>query len=122
MTITTKRIYALPSSSDGYRVLVDRLWPRGLSRVIASMDLWLRDVSPSTELRKWFAHDSARWPAFAERYRHELEGHGELLDMLLDIERHQGTVTLLFAARDEVHNEAAVLAEVLRRRPRHSHA
>jgi uncharacterized protein YeaO (DUF488 family) len=122
MTIATKRIYALPSKSDGYRVLVDRLWPRGLSRAVAAIDLWLRDVAPSTELRKWYGHDVERWPEFASRYRHELEGHGELVDTLLDIERHQGTLTLLFAARDEVHNEAEVLADVLRGRAGHSHA
>jgi uncharacterized protein YeaO (DUF488 family) len=121
MTIATKRIYALPSKSDGYRVLVDRLWPRGLSRAIASIDLWLRDLAPSTELRKWYGHDVERWPEFGNRYRQELEGHGELLDTLLDIEHHHGTVTLLFAARDEVHNEAEVLADVLRDRPAHSH-
>ena len=120
MTFATKRIYALPLESDGYRVLVDRLWPRGLSRTIASIDLWLRDVAPSTELRKWYGHVVERWPEFADRYRQELEGHGALLDMLLDIERHHGTVTLLFAARDEAHNEAVVLADVLRR-PAHSH-
>ncbi len=116
MSIATKRIYAQPADGDGYRVLVDRLWPRGLSRVIAAIDLWLRDVAPSTELRKWYGHVVERWPEFIERYEHELEGRGEQLDSLLDLERHHGTVTLLFAARDEVHNEATVLAEVLRRR------
>jgi len=121
VTIATKRIYAHPSKSDGYRVLVDRLWPRGLSKAIASIDLWLRDVAPSTELRKWYGHDVERWQEFAERYRQELEGHGELLDTLQDIERHHGTVTLLFAARDEVHNEATVIADVLRRRRADSH-
>jgi uncharacterized protein YeaO (DUF488 family) len=122
VTIATKRIYALPSESDGYRVLVDRLWPRGVSRARASINLWLRDVAPSTELRKWYGHDVERWPAFAERYRDELAGRTELLDALGDIERRHGTVTLLFAARDELHNEAEVLAEVLRRRPTHSQA
>jgi uncharacterized protein YeaO (DUF488 family) len=120
VSIATKRIYALPSDSDGYRVLVDRLWPRGLSRAVAAIDLWLRDVAPSTELRKWYGHDVERWPGFADRYRQELDGHGESLDALLDIERRHGTVTLLFAARDEVHNEAEVLADVLRARPAHA--
>jgi uncharacterized protein YeaO (DUF488 family) len=122
MSIATKRIYALPSESDGYRVLVDRLWPRGLSKTVASIDLWLRDVAPSTELRKWYGHDVARWPEFAERYRQQLEGHAAFLDTLLDLERDHGAVTLLFAARDEVHNEAEVLADVLRGRSAHSHA
>ena len=116
MTIATKRIYAPPAESDGYRVLVDRLWPRGVSKAVASIDLWLRDIAPSTELRTWYGHDVERWPEFRERYRRELEGHGELLDRLLDIERQHGTLTLLFAARDEEHNEAEVLADVLRHR------
>ena len=122
MSIETKRIYAHPSTADGYRVLVDRLWPRGLSRAIADIDLWLRDIGPSTELRKWYGHDVERWPTFVERYRQELEGHGELLDLLLDLERQHETVTLLFGARDEVHNEAQLIATVLRGRPYHSHS
>jgi uncharacterized protein YeaO (DUF488 family) len=116
-----KRIYEHPATTDGYRVLVDRLWPRGLSKAIAAIDLWLRDIAPSTELRKWYAHDVARWPGFVDRYRDELEHHGELLDLLLDLERQHGAVTLLFGARDEVHNEAAVLADVLRLRLPHTH-
>jgi uncharacterized protein YeaO (DUF488 family) len=120
--IATKRIYAPPSESDGYRVLVDRLWPRGVSGARASINLWLRDVAPSTGLRKWYGHDLERWPAFAERYRQELADHTELLDALGDIERGYGRVTLLFAARDELHNEAEVLADVLRRRPAHFRA
>lgn len=122
MSIETKRIYAHPSTADGYRVLVDRLWPRGLSRAIADIDLWLRDIGPSTELRKWYGHDVERWPTFVERYRQELEGHGELLDLLLDLERQHETVTLLFGARDELHNEAQLIATVLRGRPYHSHS
>ncbi|HEX7347678.1 MAG TPA: DUF488 family protein [Candidatus Limnocylindrales bacterium] len=121
MSILTKRIYGQPTPADGFRVLVDRLWPRGLSKVVAAIDLWLRDIAPSTELRTWFGHDVARWPAFAERYRHELAGHGELLDLLLDLERQHGAVTLLFGARDVEHNEAEVLADVLRERPGHTH-
>jgi uncharacterized protein YeaO (DUF488 family) len=122
VTIATKRIYTPPAESDGYRVLVDRLWPRGMSKAAASIDLWLRDIAPSTELRKWYGHDVERWPEFRERYRQELEGRGDLLDTLLDLERQHGTVTLLFAARDEVHNEAEVLADVLRDRRAHARA
>ncbi|HET8785282.1 MAG TPA: DUF488 family protein [Candidatus Limnocylindrales bacterium] len=122
MSIATKRIYAPPSPADGYRVLVDRLWPRGVSRADARIDLWLRDIAPSTELRKWYGHDVARWPEFVDRYRQELAGHPELLDRLLDLERKHGTVTLLFAARDEVHNEAEVIASVLRERADRSHS
>lgn len=121
MSIDTKRVYALPAAGDGYRVLVDRLWPRGLSRAVAAIDLWIRDVAPSTELRRWFDHEVERWPEFVARYRRELASHGDLLDLILDLERQHDTVTLLFGARDELHNEAEVLAEVLRDRPRHSH-
>lgn len=121
MPVRVKRVYEQPSPEDGYRVLVDRLWPRGLSEDEAHVDLWMRDVAPSTELRKWFGHDVAKWPAFEERYRGELERHGQLLDLLRDIESHRGTVTLLFGAKDEQHNEADVLAEVLQRRPAHAH-
>ena len=122
MTIVTKRIYAPASEEDGYRVLVDRLWPRGVSRAEARIDRWLKDIAPSTELRKWYGHDVDRWPAFVERYRRELADHGELLDQLLDLERQHGTVTLLFAARDEDHNEAQVIAAALRDRRARSDA
>lgn len=121
MNIETKRIYALPSGEDGYRVLVDRLWPRGLSRAVAHLDLWLRDVAPSTELRTWFDHQVERWPEFREHYKKELATHGELLDVILDIEHHRKKVTLLFAASDQDHNEARVLAEVLSHRQQHTH-
>lgn len=121
MSIVTKRVYDQPTPGDGFRVLVDRLWPRGLSKVVAAIDLWVRDIAPSTELRTWFSHDVARWPEFADRYRHELAGQGALLDLLLDLERQHGAVTLLFGARDVEHNEAEVLAEILRARPAHAH-
>jgi len=114
MTVRTKRIYEDPLATDGYRVLVDRLWPRGMSKARAAVDLWFRDLAPSTELRKWYGHDVARWPEFRERYRAELGAHRESLDHALELERQHGTVTLLYAARDEVHNEAEVLAELLR--------
>ncbi|HEY3317838.1 MAG TPA: DUF488 family protein [Coriobacteriia bacterium] len=121
MGVRVKRVYEEPSAQDGYRVLVDRLWPRGLTKERARVDLWLRDIAPSTDLRQWYGHDEAKWPAFSERYRGELERHGELLDLLQDLDREHRTLTLLFAARDEAHNEADVLAEVLQRRPAHSH-
>jgi uncharacterized protein YeaO (DUF488 family) len=116
MAILTKRVYALPSDADGYRILVDRLWPRGLSKVVAALDEWLREVAPSTELRKWYDHQVERWPEFRVRYRRELQATPELLDGILEHERSAGTVTLLYAARDELHNEALVLAEALRDR------
>ena len=100
--------------SRGACVLVDRLWPRGMTRGAADVDLWHREIAPSTELRRWYGQDVARWPEFRERYRDELATRGELLDRLMDIARREWTVTLVFAARDETDNEAEVLAEVLR--------
>ncbi len=113
MSITTKRIYEPPAQDDGYRVLVDRLWPRGMSRAAAHFDLWLRDIAPSTELRKWYGHEVARWPEFRRRYGNELDDHDDLIQQLIELEREHGRVTLLYAARDEQHNEARVRAEVL---------
>lgn len=114
MAIRVKRVYAPPSRDDGYRVLVDRLWPRRLSLESAHVDLWLRRIAPSAELRRWYAHDIAKWPQFQQRYHEELAKHAELLDLIHDIGRHRKTVTLLFAAKDEEHNNARVLGEVLR--------
>jgi uncharacterized protein YeaO (DUF488 family) len=114
MGIRVKRVYEPESPEDGYRVLVDRLWPRGLSKEEARVDLWLREVAPSTELRKWFAHDPGRWEEFSDRYRRELAEHPDLLKHLRDLESREGTLTLLFGARDPAHNQARVLAEVLR--------
>ena len=110
--ITIKRIYAEPSEADGFRVLVDRLWPRGMTKEKARVDLWLKEIAPTTELRKWFGHDLKRWPDFVERYQEELKAKSELLTILSDKGRH-GTVTLLFAGRDEGHNEAVVLSSLL---------
>jgi uncharacterized protein YeaO (DUF488 family) len=107
-----KRIYEQPAHGDGYRVLVDRLWPRGVSKEQAALDLWLKDVAPSTELRRWFAHDPAKWGGFMDRYRAELEGSAALgrLKELVAKHRH---LTLLYGAKDEEHNEAVVLLELL---------
>jgi uncharacterized protein YeaO (DUF488 family) len=110
--IGVKRIYDPPSASDGRRVLVDRLWPRGVSRDEAKVDEWLKEIAPSDELRMWFGHDPAKWAEFRTRYRRELKPHGELLDRLR-AEAHKGPVTLLFAAKDEEHNNAVVLKELL---------
>ena len=118
MSIAVKRVYDLVSADDGYRVLVDRLWPRGLSHAMARLDLWLRDIAPSTQLRVWFGHDPERWPEFRSRYRRELERKAELLDRLLALQQQHERLTLLFGARDRAHNEAEVLASVLRRRGR----
>lgn len=116
MTIKVKRVYEEPSSADGYRVLVDRLWPRGLTKEAARVDLWLRRLAPTTELRRWYAHDADRWEQFCTRYREELTGHGELLGLIRDLEHRHSTVTLLFGAKDEARSQARVLAEVLRER------
>jgi uncharacterized protein YeaO (DUF488 family) len=120
MSIKVKRVYEPRDPGDGYRILVDRLWPRGVSRQKADVDLWLRDVAPSGELRSWFDHQVDRWAGFRERYEKELDGHAELLDLVGHIEQHRGTVTLLFGAHDVDHNQAQVLREVVVHRQRRS--
>ncbi|MCK8519650.1 DUF488 domain-containing protein [Methanoculleus sp. 7T] len=106
--IRIKRIYEEPSEDDGLRVLVDRLWPRGISKERALIDRWEKDLAPTTELRRWFGHDPAKWEEFLQRYRAELEGREELLTRLQH-EANDGTVTLLYAAKDEEHNNAVAL-------------
>ena len=113
MKVMLKRAYETPAASDGYRVLVDRLWPRGLAKVNARIDLWLKEVAPSTELRQWFGHDPAKWAEFRKRYRAELKGNPAWAQ--LESLSHQKKLTLVYAARDQVHNEAAVLQELLER-------
>lgn len=110
--VRLKRAYLPAGAEDGTRVLVDRLWPRGVSKVRAALASWNKDVAPSTELRKWFGHDPARWAEFCRRYQAELLTHLDALDALCALAR-QGRVTLVFGARDEAHNEAVVLREVL---------
>ncbi len=115
--IQLKRVYEPPARQDGLRVLVDRLWPRGLTKERAAVDLWLKDVAPSNELRKWFAHDPAKWKEFQARYRKELSAQKEALESLKQLCKQQ-TVTLLYGARDEQHNEALVLKRLLDRSSR----
>ncbi|MFN2349055.1 MAG: DUF488 domain-containing protein [Thioalkalivibrio sp.] len=110
--IHLRRAYEAPQPDDGLRVLVDRLWPRGLGKSKARIDLWSRDIAPSDELRRWFAHEPERWQAFRTRYRDELATRPEALSALLGHCRG-GTVTLLYSARDSEHNNAVVLREVL---------
>lgn len=110
-----KRAYEKPSRADGRRVLVERLWPRGLSKARAAVDLWLKDVAPSPELRKWFGHDPARWKQFERRYWKELQGHKAAVD-LLRRKASQSTVTLVYAAKDQQHNGALALKEFIERR------
>ncbi|HJT08493.1 MAG TPA: DUF488 domain-containing protein [Stellaceae bacterium] len=114
LDIRLKRVFAAPEADDGERILVDRLWPRGMRKDKAALDGWMKDLAPSTELRRWFGHDPARWDGFRERYEAELAQHRDLLDELRQRARKH-TVTLLFAARDEAHNEAVVLKDVLLR-------
>jgi uncharacterized protein YeaO (DUF488 family) len=112
MNIRIKRAYEEPDKDDGTRILVDRLWPRGLTKEKARVDLWLKDVAPSTELRKWFAHDPAKWAEFRSRYLKELKGNKEQVS-LLGNEAAKGPVTFVYGAKDEEHNEAAILQELL---------
>lgn len=118
MPLVTKRIYLPAEKRDGYRVLVDRIWPRGLTKEQASLDQWLREVAPSTSLRKWFGHDVARWDEFRHRYEQELDGNPGAVTPLLEIIRSHPTVTLLFAAKDPEHNQASVLRDYLEKRRR----
>jgi uncharacterized protein YeaO (DUF488 family) len=114
LDIRLKRVFAAPEKEDGERILVDRLWPRGMPKQKAALDGWMKDLAPSTELRRWFGHDPARWDGFRARYEAELKQRADLLDALRQRAR-KGTVTLLFAARDEAHNEAVVLKDALLR-------
>lgn len=118
--IRLKRVYESPSSDDGVRILVDRVWPRGIAKDRIKIDRWLKEIAPSNELRKFFAHESARWPEFVARYRHELQSPAnlEMLDELAALAR-KGTVTLLYGARDTEHNQAVVIREVLARDKAH---
>lgn len=110
--IQLKRVYEAPAKSDGLRILVDRLWPRGLSKEKAAVELWLKEAAPSNELRKWFGHDPAKWKEFQARYRKELRQNKEALEQLRQkCEGH--TVTLLYGAHDEKHNQAVVLKRLL---------
>jgi uncharacterized protein YeaO (DUF488 family) len=112
MKITIKRVYDKSDKADGKRILVDRLWPRGLTKAKANVDLWLKDIAPSTELRKWFGHEPGKWEEFKKRYRAELEGNEEQVS-LLQQQVKKGTVTLVYGAKDDEHNEAVVLKEFL---------
>lgn len=113
--ISVKRVYEPASTRDGLRVLVDRLWPRGLSKERARVDLWMKELAPSAELRRWFAHEVERWPEFQRRYAVELAQNEALVAELEALARRR-TVTLLFGAKDEAHNQAVALAAFLKRR------
>jgi uncharacterized protein YeaO (DUF488 family) len=112
MRISIKRIYDEPALNDGKRILVDRLWPRGVSKEKAKLDLWLKDIAPSTELRKWFDHDPRKWAEFRKKYHAELKNNVEVVSQLKKIAK-KANVTLLYGAKDEKHNEAVVIMEYL---------
>jgi uncharacterized protein YeaO (DUF488 family) len=114
--VTLKRAYDPAEASDGTRILVDRLWPRGVSKERAALDQWMKEIAPSTELRKWFGHDPSRWAEFCRRYSNELHHNGELLSQLRSLAR-KGPVTLVYSAHDEIHNDAIVLRDVILDRP-----
>jgi uncharacterized protein YeaO (DUF488 family) len=111
--VAIKRVYEPAADSDGQRVLVDRLWPRGLSKDKAGVAQWLKDIAPSTDLRKWFHHDPEKWTEFEKRFRAELDDNGEAVEELRGLVA-KGKVTLLYSAHDEAHNNAVVLAAYLR--------
>lgn len=113
MSVRVKRVYDDPAPDDGHRVLVDRMWPRGLSKERAGVDEWARDLAPSTDLRRWFGHDPERFAEFRARYRDELAARAEKLDELRERARRE-PVTILYAARDEECNNGVVVAELIR--------
>ena len=117
MAVRIKRAYESSERTDGYRVLIDRIWPRGVSKEEARLDEWARELAPSTELRRWFGHEPAKFDEFRRRYRAELAGHEQKLRELRRRARG-GTLTLVYGARDTEHNDAVVLAELLRRSSR----
>jgi len=112
-TISFKKIYDKPSTEDGIRILVDRLWPRGISKDKAELDMWLKEVAPSDELRKWFSHDPGKWEGFKERYLEELDQKKEYVDQIIESAK-ENDVTLLYAAKDEKFNNAVVLMEYIK--------
>jgi uncharacterized protein YeaO (DUF488 family) len=115
MKIRIKRVYDAPSAADGQRILIDRLWPRGLSKERAKVDLWLKAIAPSTPLRQWFGHDPGKWPEFKKRYRDELNHNSEAVAQLR-AHLAKGTVTFVYGAKDQEHNDAVVLQEYVEER------
>jgi|SRR5690554_106647 len=113
MDIRIKRIYDDPANSDGTRILVDRLWPRGVSKKDAQLDDWIKDIAPSSDLRKWFDHKEERFDEFSEKYKRELQDHPDIIKDLLEKAKSK-RLTLLYSAKDEKHNQAVVLKEFLK--------
>lgn len=110
MDIRLKRVYEEPSESDGTRILIDRLWPRGLTKEKAKVDVWLKEIAPTTELRKWFNHEPSKWPEFKKRYKTEISNNPEAISAL---KKHlaSGKATILYGAKDEEHNDAVVIKQ-----------
>jgi uncharacterized protein YeaO (DUF488 family) len=113
--VRIKRVYEPAAKEDGYRVLVDRLWPRGMKKEAAKIDLWMKEIAPSDQLRKSFHHDVKKWPDFQKKYQAELKTKKEWLAQLKKLEKEHGDLTLLFGARDAEHNQAAIIAEALKK-------
>lgn len=114
MSLSIKRSYETPAAADGKRILIDRLWPRGLSKEKARIDLWMKEIAPSTELRKWFGHDPEKWKEFQTRYKKELAANSDLVDSIRKMAKHD-PVTLIYSAKDEEHNDAVVLLAYLKK-------
>ena len=110
--VKLKRAYEPPAADDGTRILIDRLWPRGITKERAAIDQWMKDISPSTKLRQWFGHDPSRWDEFRRRYATEVHQYPELLDQLRSLAR-KGPITLVYSASDEAHNDAVALRHVI---------
>jgi len=113
--VRIKRVYDEPKKDDGFRVLVDRLWPRGMKKEAAKIDLWMKDVAPSDAQRKSFHHDAMKWPTFEKKYQAELKDKKQHLTELKKLEKEHGTLTLLFGARDPEHNQAVIIAQALKK-------
>ncbi len=109
----TKRVYESPAAEDGFRILIDRLWPRGTSKEKAKIDLWIKEIAPSNDLRKWFSHDTEKWAEFQKKYKQELSTKQELLKKIKQIEKEKGIVTLVYSTQETEHSNAVVLKAVL---------
>ena len=113
--VRIKRIYEPPETSDGFRVLVDRVWPRGMKKETAAIDVWMKEVAPSTDLRKWFNHEPGKWAAFSKAYKGELKKSPVMNELMEYIKKHK-TITILYSAKDEQHNQAVVLLQFINER------
>ena len=113
--IKIKRAYESSSKDDGFRILVDRIWPRGVSKERANLDTWMKEIAPSDNLRKWFSHDPEKWKEFENKYKKELKDKNELINEIKEIEKVKGKVTLIYSAKDKEHNNAVVLEHILKK-------